>query len=71
LIIPDAMLLGGLVLLVAPSFFDTDPVSEQEKTDLAEAEATARVRSSTRPAGVSFAPRLEGSGAGITLSGRF
>lgn len=71
IIVPDLVMLGGLALLVAPAIFDTDPVSDQEKADLADAEAAARTRSLVRRNSLSFAPRLEHDGAALTFSGRF
>ena len=72
-VVPDSMMLGGLVLLLLPSVFDTDPVNEREKLGLAEAEAAARARARPprRPANLSIVPRLEHDGAALTLSLRF
>ena len=70
-VVPDSMMLGGLVLLLLPAIFDTDPVNEREKLGLAEAEAAARARPPRRPANLSIVPRLEHAGAALTLSLRF
>ena len=70
-VVPDFMMLGGLMLLLLPTVFETDPVNEHEKLGLAEAEAAVRARSPGHPANLSIAPRLEHDGAALTLSVRF
>jgi hypothetical protein len=70
-VVPDSLMLGGLVLLLLPTVFDTDPVNEREKLRLAEAEAAARARPPRRPVNLSIAPRLEHDGAALMLSVRF
>lgn len=61
----------GLVLLVAPAFVRTDPVSADEKEDLAR---QARYARSFAPTDVRLrlaAPSPGSSGASLVLSGRF
>ena len=68
--VPDIMTAGGLALIMGPSFFDTHPVSMQEKVGLADA-AVFRWRQPPRAQPLSLVPRVERDGGSLMLSGRF
>jgi hypothetical protein len=61
--VTPVMLVSGLALLVLPSFWSDDPVSDSEKRSLAAA--------SSPHIGISVASAQNGSGATFALSGRF
>jgi hypothetical protein len=70
--VPDIMMAAGLTLLVVPAAWSNDPVSEDEKADLAR-EAASGVASAPRRVSwnVSAAPLPGGQGGAVALSGRF
>jgi hypothetical protein len=65
----DILLGVGLAALVAPSFWSTDPLNDDEKRALVE--SVTRARFQPRDVHVSAAPALEGQGATLRLAGRF
>jgi hypothetical protein len=67
--VPDLMMAGGLALIVAPAFWSNDPVSPEEKEELAR-DIVARARPE-RGVMWSFAPAPGGQGGTLSLSGRF
>jgi hypothetical protein len=59
-------MLGGLVALIAPSFFDTDPANPHERYDLlVDFERREKARR------LSLAPSVDRNGAGLMLSAQF
>ena len=69
--VPDLMMAGGLALLILPGFWSNDPVSLDEKADLAR-KAEARAEATRRfPWHVTAAPTPSGQGGALAFSGRF
>jgi hypothetical protein len=69
--VPDLMMVGGLALLILPGFWSNDPVSLDEKADLAR-DAVARAEERRRFTwNVTAAPAPSGQGGALALSGRF
>jgi hypothetical protein len=67
----DVLCGAGLVALVAPSFWSTDPLNDDEKRALVESVTRARTTFQPRDVHLSAAPTPDGQGATFRLAGRF
>jgi hypothetical protein len=69
---PDLMMAGGLALLIAPALWSNDPVSQEQKVQLAR-DAVARAQPARGPVSwnVAAAPLAGGRGGEFSVAGRF